>query len=129
MRVRRMGNVQLCWTLTIGKIQQIKRDLTTQPLQPNQEAKLECLNDLWIHGMIQAECQCRKLHTCPYSWTPKLMQLMAEIKYWHTSLQQAEGKLFNARLMYHLARALSLPLLLNTLAEDIKQQLQSKKPY
>jgi len=77
--------------------------------------------------MIQAECQCRKLHTRPYGWTPELMQLMAEIKYWHTSLQQAEGKPVNARLMYRLVRALSVQLLPNSSVEVIKQQLQRKK--
>jgi len=70
----------------LEKIQQIKRDLTTQPLQPHQEAKLKCLDDLWIQGVLQAECQCWKLHTQPYGWTLELTQLMAEIKYWHTSL-------------------------------------------
>jgi len=55
------------------------------------------------------------------------MQLMAEIKYWHTSLQQAKGKPVNAWLMYRLARVLSLQLLPNSSVEAIKQQLQRKK--
>jgi len=77
--------------------------------------------------MIQAECQCRKLHTQPYGWTPELTQLMAEIKYWRTSLKQAKGKLVNARLMYCLARALSLQLLPSSSVKAIKEQLQQKK--
>jgi len=72
--------------LLLQKIQQIKSNLLTQQLQPHQEAELKCLDDLWIQGMLQAECQCWKLHTQPYSWTLELTQLMAEIKYWHTSL-------------------------------------------
>jgi len=55
------------------------------------------------------------------------MQLMAEIKYWHTSLQQAKGKPVNAWLMYRLARVLSLQQLPNSLVKVIKQQLQRKK--
>jgi len=105
--------------LLLQKIQQIKSDLLTQQLQPHQDAKLKCLDDLWIQGMLQAECQCWKLHTQPYGWTLELTQLMAEIKYWHTSLWQAEGQQVNAWLMYHLARVLSLPLLPSTSAEYI----------
>jgi len=77
--------------LLLQKLQQIKQDLVDQQLQPHHKAELERLDDLRIQGMLQAEQQCQKLHTRPYSWTPELTQLMAEIKYWCTSLQQVEG--------------------------------------
>jgi len=86
----------------LEKIQQIDREATS-PLSPHQALELERIDDLRIQGMIQAERQCRKLHTRPYGWTPDLTRLMAEIKYWQLSLRQVEGKPVNARLMYRLA--------------------------
>jgi len=55
------------------------------------------------------------------------MRLMAEIKYWHISLRQAEGKPVNAWLMYRLARVISQQLLPTVLVKAIKEQLQQKK--
>jgi len=49
--------------LLLQKVQHIENDLLTQTLQPHHKAKLEQLNNLWIQGMLQAECQCHKLNT------------------------------------------------------------------
>ncbi len=69
-----LENLEKCFTeyLLLQKLQQIEQDLTEQQLQPHHEAELERLDNLQIQGMIQAEWQCRKLHTRPYGWTPKL---------------------------------------------------------
>jgi len=129
MRKRYLENFEMFFTklLLLQKLQQIEQDLVDQQLQPHHEAELERLNDLRIQGMLQAERQCWKLHTRPYGWTPELTRLMAEIKYWCTSLRQVEGRPVNARLMYHLAKALSLPLHPTTTAEIIQHQLRTKK--
>jgi len=110
----------------LEKIQQIDREATS-PLSPHQALELERIDDLRIQGMIQAERQCRKLHTQPYGWTPDLTRLMAEIKYWQLSLRQVEGKPVNARLMYRLARAYPPQLIQRTSAALIKERLQLKK--
>jgi len=49
--------------LLLHKAQQIEMDLSTQSLQPHHKEELEWLDDLWIQGMLQAECQYHKLHT------------------------------------------------------------------
>jgi len=87
-RTRYLENLESFFTkhLLLQKLQQIKKDLLTQQLQPHHEAELEQLDNLRIQGMLQAEQQCRKLHTRPYSWTLELTKLMVEIKYWQTSL-------------------------------------------
>ena len=126
---RYLENLEKYFTehLLLQKLQQIEQDLTEQQLQPHHKAELERLDNLWIQGMIQAEWQCRKLHTRPYGWTPELTRIKAEIKYWRYSLRQVEGRPVNTWLMYHLAKALSLPLQPNTTVEIIQHQLQTKK--
>jgi len=47
----------------LEKIQQIESKVTSFPLSQAQVIELERLDDLRIQGMIQAERQCRKLHT------------------------------------------------------------------
>ena len=97
--------------LILQKAQAIETALLTQELQPYQEEELERLDDLRIQGMLQAERQCRKLHTRPYGWTPELTRLMTELRYWRGSLRQAEGRTYNAHFLYRLATALQLPTL------------------
>jgi len=84
-----LENLEMFFTkhLLLQKLQQIEQDLVDQQLQPHHKSELEQLDDLQKQGMLQAEQQYRKLHTRPYSWTLELTKLMAEIKYWHTSLQ------------------------------------------
>jgi len=129
IRQRYLDNLEAFFRthLLLEKTQQIDSDANAMPLQPQQELELERLDALRIQGMIQAERQCRKLHTRPYGWTPELTQLMAEIKYWRFSLRQAEGKPVNARLMYRLARAFPPPQLPQISVAAIKEQLYRRK--
>jgi len=99
------------------------------------EEELKWLDDLCIQGMLQAECKCRKLHTQPYGWTPELTWMMTKLQYWQLALCQAEGKPYNTRFLWCLARALELltttpnemgdtiRLQLKTLKEKLKQKL------
>jgi len=97
--------------LILQKAQAIETSLLTQDLQPHQEEELERLDNLYIQGMIQAECQCCKLHTWHYRWMLELTWLMAELHYLHGSLRQAEGRTHNAHFLYWLAHALIKPTL------------------
>jgi len=45
----------------------------------------------------------------PYRWTLELTQLMTELRYWQAVLCQVEGRPYNARFLWRLARALELP--------------------
>jgi len=83
-RKRYLDNLEAFFTghKLLEKTQQVDHDSNSLPLPQNLATELERLDDLRIQGMIQAECQCRKLHTRPYGWTPDLTRMMAEIKYW-----------------------------------------------
>jgi len=96
----------LCHDLP-NKTQALSDQLTgAQDLTAKIRDQLNKIDTLRIQGMLNAKCQCHKLHSCPYRWMPSITILIQSIKYWRYSWTCKQGCPYHARILHQLGRAL-----------------------